>query len=57
MGDGYIDSDGADLVYGLTDHSYIPMVDCNTISHLFVYIITYKYINESLTFNMKGLCT
>ena len=37
----YPDVDGNDLVYGLTDHSHIPMVDCYPISHLFLYIITY----------------
>ena len=41
MGDGFTDTDGNDLVYGLTDHSHIPMVDCYPISHLFLYIITY----------------
>ena len=35
----------------------ISMVDCYAISHLFVYIIKYKYTNESLTLNLKGLCT
>jgi len=55
--DGYIDTDGNDLVYRLTDHLHFPMVDCYAISHLFLYIITYKYTNESLTLNMKGLCT
>ena len=39
--DGYTDTDGTDLVYGLTDHSHIPMVDCYATSHLFRYIITY----------------
>jgi len=34
MGDGNIATDGTDLVYRLTDHSHIPMVDCNDISHL-----------------------
>jgi len=57
VGDGYIDTDGNDLVYGLTDHSHIPMVDCYAISHLFLYFITCKYTNESLLLNMKGLCT
>jgi len=37
MGDGNVDTDGTDLVYRLTNHSHIPMVDCNTISHLFIY--------------------
>ena len=37
MGDGYIVTDGTDLVYELTDHSHIPMVDCYTIS-------TYSFI-------------
>jgi len=45
IGDRYIDADGNDLVYGLTDHSHIPMVDCYTISHLFLYIISYEYAN------------
>jgi len=56
MGNGFIDTDGNDLVYGLTDHSHIPMVDCKSISHLFLYMITYKYTNESLTLHMKGIC-
>ena len=41
MGDGFTDTDGNDLVYRLTDHSHIPMVDCYPISHLFLYMITY----------------
>ena len=57
MGDEYIDTDGNDFVHGLTDHSHIPMVDCFAIYHLFLYSIAYKYKNESLTLNMKGLCT
>ena len=43
MGDGYIDTDGTDLVYGLLNHSRLPMGDCYAISHRFVYIITLKY--------------
>ena len=54
MGDGFTDTDGNDLVYGLTDHSHIPMVDCYPLSHLFLYMITYYYTNESLRLNMKG---
>jgi len=47
MGDGNIATDGTDLVYRLTDHSHIPMVDCDAISHLFFYIIIYKtYIDH-----------
>jgi len=42
IGDGNIATDGTDLVYRLTDHSHIPMVDCNAISHLFVYNVIYK---------------
>jgi len=42
IGDGNIATDGTDLLYRLTDHSHIPMVDCNAISHLFFYIIIYK---------------
>ena len=53
MGDGYIDTDGTDLVYGLDDHSHIPMVDCYAISHLFVYIIAYKNKYRSFTLNLK----
>jgi len=34
MGDGNIDTDGTDLLYGLTDHSHISRVDCYAISHL-----------------------
>ncbi len=40
MGDRFINTDN-DLVYGLTDHSHILMVDCYPISHLFLYMITY----------------
>jgi len=54
MGEGFTDTDGNDLVYGLTDHSHIPMVDCYPLSHLFLYMITYYYTNESLRLNMKG---
>jgi len=57
MGEGFTVTDGNDLVYGLTDHSQIPMVDCFPISYLFLYMITYKYTNETLRLNMKGLCT
>ena len=57
MGDGFIYTDGNDLVYGLTDHSHIPMVECYPISRPFLYMITYSYTKELLTFNMKGLCT
>ena len=47
IGDGNIATDGTDLVYGLTDHSHIPMVECNAISHLFVYSIIYNtYIDH-----------
>jgi len=53
--DGYIDTDGTDLVYGLTDHSHIPMVDCYAISHLCVYVITCKNTYRSLTKNMNGV--
>ena len=42
MVDGNIATDGTDLVYMLTDHSHIPMVDCNAISHLFVSNIIYN---------------
>jgi len=28
IGDGLINTDGNELVYGLTDHSHILMVDC-----------------------------
>ena len=41
MGDGSINTDGSDLVYGLTDQSHILMVDCYPISPLFLYMITY----------------
>ncbi len=41
MGDGFIITDGNDLVYGLTDHSHILMVDCYPSSHLFLYMTTY----------------
>jgi len=57
MGNGYTDTDGTDLVYGLTDHSHIPMVDCYAISHLFFYIITYKSTYRSLPLNLKGFRT
>jgi len=49
IGDGYSDTDSTDLVYGLMNHSNIPMVGCYAISHLLLYIITYRYTNESLT--------
>ena len=48
MGDGFIKTDGNDLVYGLTDHSHILIVDCYPISHHFLYTITYYYTHESL---------
>ncbi len=41
MGDGFIDTEGNDLVYGLTDRSHIPMMDCYPISQLFLYMIIY----------------
>lgn len=57
LGDGYIDTDGTDLVYGLAGHSHIAMVDCHAISHLFVYIVTNKNAQNTHKLNVKGLCT
>jgi len=54
MGDGYIDTDGTDLVYGLNDLSHIPMIDCYAIFNLFVYIVAYQNKYRSFTLNLKG---
>ena len=43
MGDGYIDTDGTDLVYGLND-----------LFNLFVYIVAYQNKCRSFTLNLKG---
>jgi len=48
MGDEYIDTDGTDLVYALTDHSHIPMVDVTL-------FLTYSFILQPINIQTNHL--